>query len=288
MSIELLKDPKKPHTILDDLESFFWVLTFMAIHYLPNTFPAVSLDMFDECAHDPVYGYVGGRMKGDFVISDIEKYSFACAPLNRLHHQLRSFFGNYGIMKSFDKPKFLEMQSRLMKDPSEILTFFDDALQSLEWPADDKISNRLPLKTLTASATRGVVEKETGIRLGSAAALPIPGPSTSHILPPTSASHNSATDAAVPVAVPPTPPLQASSSSPSSSKRPATEREVEAKRPKLSKMPRKSKPWPPSVPVHRSLRSRTISSSDALGSSARNGAYKRTLTEEMQIKLTNV
>ena len=217
-------------------------------------------------------------MKGGFISDDQDEYSFECAPLNRLFLRLQSFFDHLRIMRRSGDPAFSKTQSRLMKDPSEILTFFDDALQAPGWPADDKIPDRFPPKTPNAAAAEEVKDKMTSTRLELAAAPSAAGPSISHTLPPASASHDSATNVTVPMAVPPTTSIQASSSSAASLKRSATERdaEPEAERPKPSKIPRKSKPKPPSVPVRRSLRLTTTSSSGASGSSAHSGRSRRT------------
>ena len=269
MSIDLLTEPDTPHTILDDMESFFWVLMFMAIHYLPSGFRADSLQMFDECIHHPEHGHVGGSQKIAFLFRSLKAQSFPCVPLNSLVGDLWMFFREYKDLREMRKPEFSERHSRLIEDPSEILAFFDTALQSKEWPANDKVPDRFPPATPTAAATRGVVEKETNTRLVATSALPTPGPSTSRAPPPsTSASHGKV--------VQPTSPVQASASSSSSLKRPTTEREVDAEQPKPSKRPKKSKSREPPVPVRRSSRIRNSSSGGVLSSSARSGASKRT------------
>lgn len=68
MSITLLKNPKAEHTALDDGESAFYVLLWIAIRYLRHNLNQADirerLTMFDEHMINIVsYQYVGGRQK---------------------------------------------------------------------------------------------------------------------------------------------------------------------------------------------------------------------------------
>ena len=92
LSIGLLKNSKKPHTILDDLESFLWVLMYMGLHYLEHTFYS-EIQMFDEYGPGPDGGAIGGSKKRDFLETPTGK--FASEPFQRLVTNLSFIFRTY-------------------------------------------------------------------------------------------------------------------------------------------------------------------------------------------------
>ncbi|THH26847.1 hypothetical protein EUX98_g7338 [Antrodiella citrinella] len=179
LSVGLLQDPKKPHTIVDDMESFFWVLVYMALHYLPNTYGADVVAMFDERSLSTL-GARGGKYKRLFVITGKKSLyagKFRCLPLQALITSLQKFFRTYhdGAPLSHESVReeddvedvvgseggdsvgeddedeivddeedaedaeWLYLHNRLIDDPSEILAFFDTALSSKKWPESDRL-----------------------------------------------------------------------------------------------------------------------------------------------------
>lgn len=140
LSIGLLKDPKKPHTLLDDLESFLWVLTYMGLHYLKHTFRGV-IEMFDEYRSAGSGGALGGSLKKDFLGGSTGK--FASEPFQRLVASFSDVFDQYYVEQNKKiKGKtndFDEYHQRLINDPSEILGYFDAALASTGWEDNDRL-----------------------------------------------------------------------------------------------------------------------------------------------------
>ncbi|THH27068.1 hypothetical protein EUX98_g7121 [Antrodiella citrinella] len=177
ISVGLLQYPNKPHTIMDDMESFHWLLVYMAVHHLPNTFTNGVVTMFDERTQDGD-DVRGGEKKRNFLIT-VRAQKFNCLPLQTLVTNLRKFFHAYdiGATRSRDKAAeddlddhdaaWIVLHNRLIEDPSEILAFFDAALSSNDWPAfDDRLSeDKFPPLSITKAETQ--VRRATESKIGS-------------------------------------------------------------------------------------------------------------------------
>ncbi|KAI0073755.1 hypothetical protein K474DRAFT_1774508 [Panus rudis PR-1116 ss-1] len=126
MSIALLENEDKPHSIHDDLESIFWVLTYCSVHHFKHGGRAL-VHMFDEESilyptdRDPIV--TGGAWKHFFLRqTDVR---FHCSALDDLIHAHRDFWRRYHN----DKDRgVLDIHQRLEHDPSELLDMFDAAL----------------------------------------------------------------------------------------------------------------------------------------------------------------
>ncbi|CAA7269094.1 unnamed protein product [Cyclocybe aegerita] len=53
MAADLLDDPFKSHTLQDDIESFFWVVFYYSLHFLPNTLPELRIKTIISHAFQP-------------------------------------------------------------------------------------------------------------------------------------------------------------------------------------------------------------------------------------------
>ncbi|THH33086.1 hypothetical protein EUX98_g1138 [Antrodiella citrinella] len=174
LSIGLLENPNKPHTIIDDMESFLWLTVYMGVHYLPSTYTRGVVNMFDDRNLDD--GHVdGGAYKKRF-LARIADQEFECVPLQTLVDDLRSFFKTYddGATLNGEKRRkgndeqhaaWIALHNRLIEDPSEILAFFDVALFSDDWPAFDKLAeDKFPPLSITKEETqvRRATESKTG------------------------------------------------------------------------------------------------------------------------------
>ena len=97
MSVALLRDPSKPHDILDDIESSYWSLLYGALHKF-NHQRDFDMEMFDEQKPDKKDGkivYVGGKAKRDALGEMPNLVSFNSVPLNTLILSMAEQFHEY-------------------------------------------------------------------------------------------------------------------------------------------------------------------------------------------------
>lgn len=122
----------------------------MSLYYLPNTFCRTVLGVFDECSEHMALGRIGGNRKWFYILKPPANVAFDCVPLNRLVEQLRKFFRRYIILRS-----------RLIENPSDILDFFDAALESPDWPTEpDRTEKQFPKLAQTATTSRTWMEMQ--------------------------------------------------------------------------------------------------------------------------------
>ena len=101
MSTRLLTKPGSRHTITDDFESHFFVLTWTALHWVKHD-QAGRINMkyiFDEQRLDDLDGIPKGgagkvSMYGDRD-AELQDVEFACKPFNELFWDLWILFGDY-------------------------------------------------------------------------------------------------------------------------------------------------------------------------------------------------
>ena len=135
ISIQLLQDIAKPHEIFDDLESFFWVLLFLAVHRFEYE-GGFQMRVFDETssAIDAVRGRVstGGCAKRYWL--DWPRLTFVSKPLQalinsfRLFHRTRQYHIerlSYG--EGWDEPP-QEFEAGIKKDIYVLVSYFDTVL----------------------------------------------------------------------------------------------------------------------------------------------------------------
>lgn len=133
MSVVLSSKPDKPHDIMDDLESSFWVLVYQALHLLKSNAKSYHFDVFEDDEDSLVDGEcVGGMQKYGFLRS-MRGLVFESKPLNDLLAALRPHL-NLQIA-SYDLP---DIRERLPKDlGAHVLQIFDTALARSDWPTSD-------------------------------------------------------------------------------------------------------------------------------------------------------
>ncbi|CAL1712414.1 unnamed protein product [Somion occarium] len=200
-SILLLRHPKKGHDIHDDLESSFWVLLYISLHYFEHN-QGIILDFsfFDEYkkhvglkkqeedVRDNCYSMKSSSRKS-FLTDGLADVQWKCAPLNKLIHGLRIFFEDYLFYHSRqddDKhmASFKDIQEKTVQ-VDVILNLFDSALASNDWPENDALSDQYPPMTdkqtaqllhdlesrAIASAARKK-KKSTALAVGRRASVP--------------------------------------------------------------------------------------------------------------------
>jgi serine/threonine protein kinase len=69
MSAALVKDRNAPHTFVDDIESFFYVILWLSLMYSPSSMSPSDLTAFIQTVLDPKqYEGTGGSAKADFLM----------------------------------------------------------------------------------------------------------------------------------------------------------------------------------------------------------------------------
>ena len=84
MSAALVRNPNAPQTFVDDLESFLYVILWLALVYSPSSMSTPDLTSFINVVLDPKqYKGRGGNSKANFLIGrkDLEDLSFLERPL---------------------------------------------------------------------------------------------------------------------------------------------------------------------------------------------------------------
>ena len=156
MSIAMLKDPLKGHTILDDMESMFWSMLYGAIRYIAGDI-TLSLEPFFQQQIETINGrlyLVGGDSKLLLlVVHKLINLPFLCGPLRELISQLAVIWGNYyrafHEKQAFGTEEYqaeYDRQYQLLSKPSFWIAKFDAALAKEGWLPDDVIQDRYPPK----------------------------------------------------------------------------------------------------------------------------------------------
>ena len=93
ISIQLLQNIAKPHEIFDDLESFFWVILFLAVHRFEYE-GGFQMRVFDETSNamDTVHGRISTGECAKRYWLDWPQLTFFSKPLGALIHSFRLFY----------------------------------------------------------------------------------------------------------------------------------------------------------------------------------------------------
>ncbi|KAI0341720.1 hypothetical protein BDW22DRAFT_1358563 [Trametopsis cervina] len=152
MSIAILQDPTKVHSIIDDVESCFWVFFYMACHYFPIKQGRPNLaKLFDEVSEqvgdDGKIYYIGGDAKATALWFDgiTGTIVFKSPPLTQAINDFADLLGLYYSCQETAKryPNDRTAQERLdtittqLEKIEDILAIFDRAIASGDWPEDD-------------------------------------------------------------------------------------------------------------------------------------------------------
>ena len=126
LAIELLERPAVKHAFWHDLESFFWVLIWVVLHYTAHTHPAgkrAAFELFKFGDDDAAFRAKLWWLRRP----ECELAVVGNKPLTMLIERLRKL-----VEASYD----LERPKRLSYDAVEAI--FAVALKSKEWPKHDK------------------------------------------------------------------------------------------------------------------------------------------------------
>lgn len=131
----------KRHNILDDVESCFWVLLYIAIHYFVQTGNVkIGPTMFDD--YEEIYdnksnevGASGGHKKNSFLTRTTWRtVEFQSKPLTRVFKAFAKDLGDFhhyqynSREEDPDFDKFVEVRDKLTA-VDRVLAYFDSALR---------------------------------------------------------------------------------------------------------------------------------------------------------------
>ncbi|KAI0089841.1 hypothetical protein BDY19DRAFT_905574 [Irpex rosettiformis] len=139
MSTRILMDETKPHTIHDDVESIFWVLYYVALHYFKISsgrekfYPRVFDEYYVETigprsGHGPVRYVTGGNAKySALAFRDIHKITFRNAHLTRVIHEFADLVGGYLLFR-----RLAEDRSRRVRNPQSVIEIQREWIKPIE------------------------------------------------------------------------------------------------------------------------------------------------------------
>ncbi|TCD60667.1 hypothetical protein EIP91_009727 [Steccherinum ochraceum] len=176
MSIGVSNKPNKPHDILDDLESHFWVLMYKALYLFDSNATASHLKVFEDCDLALDDGQTTGGSRKALFLTTTRGLMFQSKPLQDLTETLRRHF-----LLSDAARNHPAIRDHLPKDPGAyVLKMFDDSLARSDWPVDERIK-------VPTSSTEGVeLNKDSCFR--DASLVPAPKISIFSALPSISGS----------------------------------------------------------------------------------------------------
>ncbi|TFY74279.1 hypothetical protein EWM64_g9734 [Hericium alpestre] len=164
LAAEILMEPRTPHKLRHDLESFFYVLLYHVLRYCRNPLPTLESDMekvFDSSRWNEQLGTdTGGADKrGVFLGTTFrgkELYPRLRPPIAQLIHQFRSQF--WMIYVDEWTPGFSEeacaAYMTFLSSSEGVMDIFDRHLKECDWPADDAGRDNLAKTTKKHSQDR--------------------------------------------------------------------------------------------------------------------------------------
>jgi len=171
MSIKLLKDPTDLHELQDDLESFCYVVIYLALRYLPHNkvsiLPAIMANVFEHHYNVPT-GVFGGNGKDSMVASrgyiGKDLAFINNEPLTSwIDVALRFLKDWYDYLDQSIRymplgATLLELKDRPLCDHEALDQTFQTALAK-KWPSNDKAVDHLPSKGKNKRTLEGADEE---------------------------------------------------------------------------------------------------------------------------------
>ena len=143
ISVALLRKPTKPHDILDDIESCFWVLLYISFIHFELEKGVPRLGIFNEYSDEiDQYGNchaMGGQGKQS-ILQEMDGYQWKCRALDWIIHSMAYIFENLAHLRSQTRdPQKVEASETLeaeLRKVDPILEILDEALASDLWIED--------------------------------------------------------------------------------------------------------------------------------------------------------
>ncbi|KAF7439790.1 hypothetical protein PC9H_000126 [Pleurotus ostreatus] len=153
MSIAMLKRERRPHGVCDDLESFFWVILYYSLSYLPHN-RVKDLDSIIQVIFEQYdWSHKGGSGKRDFLmfgehIGERDERPLEFAGNLVLTEFVKKMVAVFQAQYSFLMMRPQESTQMMHKDVQPI---WDEALDSI-WPENDAAKKQHVLKTAVKRA----------------------------------------------------------------------------------------------------------------------------------------
>lgn len=158
MSIDILQNEKKAHSIYDDIESTFWVFYHTALHFFKiKSYDPIqgkpSLDIFDEMqtktGAEGQIVYFGGDLKHAALTKNkITTVQFECAPLTKALHEFASTLRKYHLWRDAineDERAPHKQAVRDMEDVDPLIDRLQKLIDTGDWPkGDDAVEDQYP------------------------------------------------------------------------------------------------------------------------------------------------
>ncbi|CAL1700338.1 unnamed protein product [Somion occarium] len=173
ISMALLQKPDKSHEVRDDLESCFWVLLYVSLHYFKHNGRDVgfTLGFFDEIqerkvAGEAQYQSFGGDSKASLLKGErLNEVQWECRPLNDLIHTLAELWRTAHVLddklvRIIGKPQRDILLSALDK-VSIVLDMFETVLASEGWKDKDAIPDQYP-SVYQRNVDQAIAKEKTG------------------------------------------------------------------------------------------------------------------------------
>lgn len=152
MSTALLSTPGKIHELSDDLESHFFIMFYVSLHFVKHDKPS-GLEMkfiFDQAVVSQGTGTHRGGGGKAFMYGSGLKVKFSNEPITVLVRGLLTLFKSlrdYHVCKNWGSkpPQHMIGEAKKLKDCGEIKKLFVAALKSARWQTDcDKVEDQYP------------------------------------------------------------------------------------------------------------------------------------------------
>lgn len=170
---------ESPHELCDDLESAFYVLMYLALHFVKhNKVPGeVNMeDIFDRETAELVDGKmrpIGGDGKSEMFTRQrwVKGLRFKSPPLTDLFWDLHRLFAGNVLYQSAETPDMLSAWSirshGQLQNPTAVLSLFKIALARPDWATADKVLDQFPRKSSSrqsesATKARTIDRSNTG------------------------------------------------------------------------------------------------------------------------------
>ncbi|KAF4579732.1 hypothetical protein EYR36_001551 [Pleurotus pulmonarius] len=167
MSVGLLQQPNKRHTTRDDLESFFWVILYYGLHYLPHThrdsLAHMMKEVFDQYDFAERDGMARGGNNKDALVRRgrylgsrrSQQFSFTgCQPLTEFLFDCLDLLGKWDLR--YDPTiQGWEEDGYIPASHAEMEPLWRQALQSPLWPVADRAVDQVRLSKRLDFIVRG-------------------------------------------------------------------------------------------------------------------------------------
>ncbi|KAI0089864.1 hypothetical protein BDY19DRAFT_89279 [Irpex rosettiformis] len=168
MSIGILRNATKPHTIHDDIESAFWVFYYIALHHFklsPESSKSsrLTIKIFDEkdveSGKDGRVIYSGGDIKSSSLTSgEINEVKFESVPITEALHQFAGIVADYrGLQEARLRGRKAAAaeaaySEQVIEKVDGIIKIFNDIIdnKNTKWPENpnDAVEDQFPKTTV--------------------------------------------------------------------------------------------------------------------------------------------